>query len=385
MNTALDEFELTLIKAARALRSATTVAPLVRGGHERRRPLARRLALAVPTAWLVAACAAAAGAAGGTGYFIYRLLQENPTTETIASFTCDTGATVSASVQAVTGDPLVDCAAVWPSATAGRESAPPLTAWAPSKASFGAVVQPTAAGAPSYTSRLTASGTRVHFTWHRLPIGWTVNLTVVELTDQLNDLPSKTINGYGPLCTYASRAIRLARSLIAADHASGWRVSMSATTGALSPGCRPILDDVDARRHTVRLGQLPTEPRPNFSHLRAAVRRQDIAASKRWSHLHSELVALQARTNTVLNARCSSVADAAALWVHNAAAVGIRQTTLAYYRYVNAHPPAPSSPLNRYYTLFRQPASQHTGSCAHILVLAQGGGSIDVYAARIRP
>jgi len=35
--------------------------------------------------------------------------------------------------------------------------------------------------------------------------------------------------------------------------------------------------------------------------------------------------------------------------------------------------------------LFRQPASQDTGSCAHVLVMRLGGGAILVYAARIAP
>ncbi|HEX2701851.1 MAG TPA: hypothetical protein VHM72_00255 [Solirubrobacteraceae bacterium] len=31
------------------------------------------------------------------------------------------------------------------------------------------------------------------------------------------------------------------------------------------------------------------------------------------------------------------------------------------------------------------PPSQHTGSCAHVLVMRYGGGTIAVYAARIAP
>jgi hypothetical protein len=38
-----------------------------------------------------------------------------------------------------------------------------------------------------------------------------------------------------------------------------------------------------------------------------------------------------------------------------------------------------------YYKLVKQPASQHTGSCAHILVMRAGGGSLTIYAARIAP
>jgi hypothetical protein len=38
-----------------------------------------------------------------------------------------------------------------------------------------------------------------------------------------------------------------------------------------------------------------------------------------------------------------------------------------------------------YYTLVKQPASQRTGSCAHILVMRGGGGNLTVYAARIAP
>jgi hypothetical protein len=393
MSTALDDFGQQLVSASRALDR-----PLARQPDEsldgasplRRRRRFARAGVAVPVAFLLCACSALAGS-GAAAYFLYGLFTTNGSTQTITSFTCDTAVTrgrpvvASVGIQAVTGDPIVDCAAIWPNATSGQTAAPPLTAWTPSKASFGAVVQPTAAGPPSYTSRLTPGRVRVHFTWQRLPVGWTVNLTVVELTDQLNDLPSETANGYAPACTYASRAVRRARALIRNDHASGWRVSLTSATGAISRACHPIFAVVDADTRTVRLGQLPAEPRPNFSHLRAAIRREDIAASQRWARLHAELASIQTRTNAALDARCSSVATAARLWTANAGRLDIHPTTLAYWREVNAHPPAPSSPLTDYYTLFRQPASQHTGNCARILVLLQGGGSIDVYAARIVP
>jgi hypothetical protein len=41
--------------------------------------------------------------------------------------------------------------------------------------------------------------------------------------------------------------------------------------------------------------------------------------------------------------------------------------------------------FENYYTLFRQPACEHTGSCAHVLVIQLGGGAVLVYAARITP
>jgi hypothetical protein len=45
----------------------------------------------------------------------------------------------------------------------------------------------------------------------------------------------------------------------------------------------------------------------------------------------------------------------------------------------------PSHLSDYYYTLVEQPASQRTGSCAHVLVMRAGGGALSVYVARIAP
>jgi hypothetical protein len=94
---------------------------------------------------------------------------------------------------------------------------------------------------------------------------------------------------------------------------------------------------------------------------------------------------LETRVNSVLATRCESVNAATALWTSEARTAGFSPTTLAYYRAVNTSPGPVASRFDYYYTLVKQPASQHTGSCAHVLVMRAGGGSLTVYAARITP
>jgi hypothetical protein len=84
--------------------------------------------------------------------------------------------------------------------------------------------------------------------------------------------------------------------------------------------------------------------------------------------------------------QCQSVAGAAADWTRAARAAGFRPTSLGYYRAINDATNPPSGQLsNDYYTLVKQPPSQQTGTCANILVMRAGGGSLTVYAARITP
>lgn len=92
---------------------------------------------------------------------------------------------------------------------------------------------------------------------------------------------------------------------------------------------------------------------------------------------------LSSRVNRVLWTRCETVRAAAALWTREARAAGFLPATLSFWRALNG--PNPPRDAAYHYTLYKQPPSQHTGACAHILVSVEGGGSRTVYAARITP
>ena len=99
-----------------------------------------------------------------------------------------------------------------------------------------------------------------------------------------------------------------------------------------------------------------------------------------------KLAELDRSVNRLLAKRCQSVDSAAAQWTRAARAAGFYPTSLSYYRTLNAVPsPVPSRLADHYYTLVRQPASQRTGTCAHILVMRAGSGDLTVYAARVAP
>jgi hypothetical protein len=388
MSTALDEFEQTLVQASHRLSGAQPLgagAPSLHGAspglkRSRRSEQMRRLGLALPLAWI------AMGAVGlaATGGLTIALLFQGNSTKTIASFECATEHTGGGSgVPAVTGNPLIDCAAWWPDATAGRSTAPPLTAWSAVGKTIDALVQPTAWGPPTLKSLKTGRYTSVAIRWEKLPANWTVNLGVVELTDQLNAIPSgmsATLT-----CTYANHAVSTVKALLATDHLAGWKIKLQALNGSLSQSCRQIIPNVDGGIRTVQLLQAgPVKPLV-FSHLRPRARaldREELAANVQLDH---KLIALQRKISSTLATRCASVTAAAALWTTDAAAAGFHATTLGYFRTLNANRNPVTTRFDDYYTLFRQPASQDAGSCAHVLVIRLGGGAILVYAARIAP
>jgi hypothetical protein len=373
MTTAFDEFERALVKASRALGAqpaAGHAAPSQNGSVRRARGRrlwrgARHLSIA---AQLGLAFSSISALAGG-GVVSYLLLSDN-STRTLASFSCNLTPLSAVGVNAVTGAPLIDCAAAWASATAGRAAAPPLAVWGTSSGTESAVVQPASWGPPRGNA---------HTHWRRLPAGWTVNLGVVELTDQLSDI---SISPYGgPPCTYAGRDVRVVRSLFAADGLDSWQVSVSPSgPGAgVSAACRWTLANVDGGARTVELLQASA---PNRRPVPLSAQQRRLAGEA--AAADRRLVALHGRVNRVLGARCESVSAAAALWSADARAAGLRPTTLAFWRAVNARSgPQPSGYFDRY-TLYRQPPSQHTGSCAHVLVMVvPGSGLANVYAARI--
>ncbi|HEY6396614.1 MAG TPA: hypothetical protein VIX82_04070 [Solirubrobacteraceae bacterium] len=362
MTTALDQFERELVEASRKLHAQAIVAhaPVARSSARRRARVMRRFRQLNTAVQLVLAGSTLSAVVAGGAFLIFG----HESAKTIAGYECRLDHNDDAIISSITGDPIVDCAASWGSATGGRSTAPPLAAWA--GGSYAAVVQPAAWGPPEGGQ------------WTRLPAGWTVNLGVVELTDQLND-----ISGLGatPACTFARGDLRLVRALLHADGLRGWRVHVKTNYGhPVSSGCRQTVADVSGADRTVELIQF-RQAGPPVATGRSARERRFYAAADR---IPSLLAKLDAHVNRLLARRCVSVSVAARLWVAEARVAGFKQANLAYWRALNATQ-TPSPRLLYYYTLIQQPPTQHTGSCAHILIPFGGGGDITVYAARIMP
>jgi hypothetical protein len=367
VRSALDQFETTLVEASRSLCAETPEhAPQHTRAPRRRLRRAHQLGLFAQLALAATSFSALGGAA--TGAYLW-LADGSSGTRALASFECTISKNGAAVVSTVTGDPLIDCAAALLQDQARRP--PRLAAW--SNGFQTAVVRPADAGPPPYGGEV----------WHRLPAGWTVDLHVVELTDQLNDISAGMADG--PACTYAAHALRLAHALLAADGLSSWRVTLHANNGPLVNGCGHIAPNVDAATHTIELIQIQALATP--THVPAwQVRRQ-----RDYLRTLASLRSLQVRLNRVLGPRCESVAQAARLWRRSARAAGFGAATAAFWREVHAigdssragPPPLPPGFFSRY-TLFMQPASQDTGACAHLLI-QDGGDELIVYAARMTP
>ena len=376
----LQDFEDTLVNASRALHAEAELAqatgPLGEASRRASRwhliRRARQLSAGIQLGLAVSTISALA--TGGTLAFLFL---SGDHTKTLASLECSLTRNSAAIINTITGNPIIDCASAWPSATGGRAAAPPLTAWGLANDTKVAVVQPTSWGPPAQSGGVG---------WRRLPADWTVDLAVVELTDQLNDISTKlsstpiTRSGGQP-CSYARDDERIVRSLLAADGLSSWRVIVSRTDPgrAVSTGCRVIAPNVDGAERTVQLLQFgPTQPYRQTPQQRNSTNDSVVA--------NLTLAQLGRNVNRVLAKQCQSVDSAAAQWTRAARSAGFHPTSLAYYRTLNAAPsPVPSRLADHYYTLVRQPASQHTGTCAHILVMRAGGGNLTVYAARIAP
>jgi hypothetical protein len=296
-----------------------------------------------------------AGAAGAAtaGY----LLLAGAPARTITAYECQINGRSDAIVNVVTGSPLVDCAAAWPSATGGRSSAPPLTGWVTTSRRRAALVRPTVLGRP-------APG------WRRLPAGWTVRLPLVVLSDQLDDVAQPFNRG----CSRAAADEHAVQAILTADHLDGWTVSVSAR-GSSPTACVHTIPVIEPRSRTVQLQRLalPTVAPP------AARQRHELGSTER---TQQRLAALQRRVNATLDRGCATVAAAAALWQRTARTAGFTPATLDYWRALNAGD-GHDAGRGVHYTLYRQPASQDTGRCAHVLV--SGSSVATVYAARLTP
>jgi hypothetical protein len=374
VTSALDEFEAKLVEASRTLHAGSQ-APAPPPRRPRRRLLLRRLRQASLVAQLAVAVGSFSALGGAaTGAYLW-LTSNSPGTRELPRLECTIstqGATTNGAaliVTTITGDPLVDCRTALTQAQGHRP--PSLTAWGNSFQT--AVVRPTASGPPPYPGP-----------WHRLAPGWTVDLRVVELNDQLNDISAGMADG--PACTFPGRAVGIARSLLVADGLHGWHVSLHANNGPLVSGCRHIAPNVDATKREVELIQIQDLGRPE--HVPALQRRRQ----REYARALATLLTLQVRTNRTLATRCTTVAGAAQLWRREAKAAGFVAATPAFWRAVQSLGQAPGKGVPalprgffRHYTLVRQPASQHTGACARLLIQDDGGDELIVYAARMAP
>jgi hypothetical protein len=370
VTTALDQFEQALVDASHRLArppgatSDGSVNRLSAPGRLFRR--VRRLSVALQLGLAVTAVSALAG--GGIAGFL--LSRENNRTGQLAAFECATTRHGSVGISAVTGDPIIDCAANWPQASGGQSTAPPLTAWRTTVGKEVALVQPTSWGRPPRSR---------YWRWQRLPVGWTVDFGVVDLTDQLGNISFDS----GP-CAYAGRTVQAVLSLLRADNLASWSVTVAPNSARpVSSACRPLIPNVAGVTRSVQLIQLPAPAKLRLGQV-PPQRVQTLLRESRAAH--RKLATLYADVNGILASRCATVSAAATLWTRIARAAGFRPTSLAFWRAANARNGLPPARFFDHYTLFKQPASQPTGTCAHVLVMVvPGSGIANVYAARIKP
>lgn len=236
----------------------------------------------------------------------------------------------------VTGEPLRDCASLWPSLY--HQTAPPLAAWV---AETGGVVVVTPADQPP-----DGGG------WRRLPAGWTANAAVLGLQLQLDDITSGL---EAHQCWSASDASAFVTSILRADGLSSWQVQVhTEPANGAHPNCLLVASATGARPHSVLLVERPVQDPGNPS---------TMIATPSGPVEHARLTATETRVNSSLTAsgRCASVAEAAALWRSSAAAAAIPHAS---------------------YVLFTQHGTTSITKCARVLVNSPGGGGpADVYAA----
>ncbi len=236
----------------------------------------------------------------------------------------------------VTGEPVRDCATLWPSIY--HQPAPALSAWV---YDTGGVVVVTRADQPP-----AGSG------WRRLPVGWKANAAVLGLHLQLEDI---TTGLEAQRCWSASDASARVTSILRADGLASWhvRVTTEPANGA-HPNCLLVASVTGAQPHSVLLVERPIQDRGNLS---------TMVETPSGPVEHARLVSTETSVNSSLTAagRCESVASAASLWRSSAKAAAI--------------------PTGRY-VLFTQTGTSTTTHCARVLVDSPGGGGpANVYAA----
>jgi hypothetical protein len=335
MSGALDRFEQQLVRASRTLhgehaaavglgaarRPGSSAAGVPRASRPRR--AAWRRGWRIPAGVLVIGALAAAGSAvfGPSG---------NP--REITEIQCGQ----RGSSAFVTGEPVRDCATLWPSLY--HRPAPALVAWV---ARTGGVVVVTPAGRPP-----TGAG------WRRLPAGWRADAAVLGLHVQLEDI---TTGLEAHQCWSAPAAWALVTSTLHADGLDSWRVGVhdDRADGA-HPNCLTVIAAVGGEPRLVLLVEARVQVAGDPARL---------VDTPSGAVEHARLTVVETRVNRALRADhgCASVARAAALWRSSAAAAGI--------------------PGARY-VLFTQTGASTATSCARVFVNSPGGGgAAEVYAA----
>jgi hypothetical protein len=346
MSSALDQFEGSLVRASRALhqaggsrvradarcepaagpRGARRGSATGRLGAEwasrawqglRRRPL-RAVAGVLTIGALTAAGSTLFGPHG------------NP--RAISSIECGKGSFVGG----MTGDPVRDCATLWPSIY--HRPAPHLIAWV---ASTGGAVVVVPAGMPPVGDQ------SLH--WRRLPAGWTQDRATIQLTNQLDDI----VDGLqAHPCWSANKAAALVNSTLRADGLASWhlKVKTEPNEGA-HPTCLIVDPVVQGDSDSVLLVERHVEA-PRGGSFRTPAGALELGRT----------AAIEKQVNGELSlpgARCVSVSQAAALWRARAHAAGL--------------------PDGRY-VLFTQSPGAASAGCARIIINAPGGGGpYDVY------
>ncbi len=335
MNSALDQFEQSLVRASRTLhqehvagarpgearRQATSTTTAHRAS--RVRELLRRRGWGIPAGALLVGALVAAGTSvfGPTG---------NP--REITQIQCGE----RGSSAFVTGEPVRDCASLWPSLY--HQTAPPLVAWV---AETGGVVVVTPARRPP-----AGAG------WQRLPAGWKADSAVLVLHLQLEDI---TTGLEAHQCWSALAASALVTSILRADGLGSWKVHVdTGRPNGVHSNCLTVLSVTGAEPHSVLLVEHWVQDSGNPSTL---------VNTPSGPVEHARLTSTETLVNSALTAagHCASVTQAAALWRSRAAAAGI--------------------PHERY-VLFWQAGTSTMTDCARVLVNSPGGGGpADVYAA----
>jgi hypothetical protein len=336
MSSALDQFGESLVRASHTLHRERLAAGAGAGEEQtgagmksprrasRVRGSLRRGGWRIPAGALLVGVLAAAGNAvfGPTG---------NP--EEITQIQCGQ----RGSSAFVTGEPVRDCATLWPSLY--HRPAPPLVAWV---AETGGVVVVTAADRPP-----AGAG------WRRLPSGWKANAAVLGLRLQLEDI---TTGFEAHRCWAASRARALVTSILRSDGLGSWTVHVhhDRPDGA-HPNCLTAIAATGAEPHSVVLVETWVQDRGNPATL---------VNAPSGPIEHARLTSTETHVNSALRAtgRCAGLREAASLWRSGAAAAGISDAR---------------------YVLFTQTGTSRSPTkCARVLVDSPGGGGpAYVYAA----
>jgi hypothetical protein len=337
MSNALEQFEESLVRASRVLHSQHAADGSVDDSRDEfARVLSTRHKVRPRThLWRrgsrLAAGAVLAGALAAAGVSVFGP-SGNP--REIPQVQCGQ----RGSSAEMTGEPVRDCATLWPSLY--HRPAPALVAWV---AETGGVVVVTPAAHPP-----AGQG------WRRLPRGWRADSAVLAVHTQLEDI---TTGIQAHACWSAIGARALVASILHADGLGSWRIRVKAERAdGAHPNCLSAAAVTGAEPQSVLLVERPVQVPASWS-----------ATTSPFPSKSDALIAhLEIQLNRSLMApgQCVSVAHAAARWRASARAERV---------------PAAS------FVLFTQTtAAVATTRCARVLVNAPGGGGpADVYVAAL--